>query len=612
MGRMNQFMRPSKTGTGKRALAIAIACGALLLVLPSCGIPPLRNPAPGPGVPGSFNGAASPDNSAQVRIEDFFRDPLLTSLIEQALVGNQELRILGETVQIASNEIMARQGAYLPFIYPAGQAGMNRYSRYSLGGAGIRDDPYLPGKFLPNPLPVFGLGFSFLWTPDIWWQLHNAKDAAAVRYYAAAEGRNYFVTTLVAEIADNYYQLIALDKRLEILDQTIALQEKSLEVARAKKEAARGTELDVQRFLAEVRRNQSEKLIVHQDIIQVENRINFLAGRNPQHVERVGGDFIDLNLPPLGIGVPAQLLLNRPDIRQAERELTAAGLDVLVARKRFYPQGFITAGVGYEAFNPRYLFLTPEALIGNAIGNLLVPLINRKAIKADYLSANAQQLQAVYNYQRVVLTAFTEMINRLAKVENYRKSIELKKQQMASLEASVELASRLYQFARADYVDVLFAQRDLRDARTVTVETKQQELSAIVNAYQALGGGAYLLPIPVPQPLIPRHNWFSRHSHEYQAAVRGPAPLPPPVAAEGIPEPFPTPPPGTGPALPLPPPAAISSGPPPVPGTDAAPAPVPDVLPIPGTDAVPVPPPPPPPPPGAGSDSGSPFKDGTP
>ena len=112
----------------------------------------------------------------------------------------------------------------------------------------------------------------------------------ALRYFATGEGRNYVVTRLVAEIAENYYELMALDKRLETLDKIIALQEQSLEIAKAKKEAARGTELAVQRFQAEVRKNQSEKLIVKQEIIEVENRINFLLGRFPQPVERMSAE----------------------------------------------------------------------------------------------------------------------------------------------------------------------------------------------------------------------------------------------------------------------------------------------------------------------------------
>ena len=161
------------------------------------------------------------------------------------------------------------------------------------------------------------------------------------------------MTRLVADVAENYYRLMALDKRLENLNLTIELQEQSLEIAKANKEAARGTELGVLRFQAEVRRNQSEKLIVNQDIVVTENRINFLVNRYPQPVERVSAGFYDLNINTLSVGVPSQLLQNRPDIRQAERDLAANGLDVKVARVNFFPQLVLNAGVGLQAFNLR-------------------------------------------------------------------------------------------------------------------------------------------------------------------------------------------------------------------------------------------------------------------
>jgi outer membrane protein TolC len=557
---MDQLVSSLNTTPMKRAIAVAIVWCSLL-VLPSC-IPPLRNPKQGPGLPESFNlrkadpqfdlpdvfdHADSPENSAQVKIEEFYNDPMLTGMMHRALVGNQELRILSEDVQIASNEILARQGAYLPFVSPAAGSGIEKFGSFTLPGAGIRDDPFRPGQFFPNPLPNYLLGFTFLWTPDIWYQLHNARDAAAMRYYATAEGRNFFVTRLIAEIAENYYRLMALDARLENLNRIIALQERSYEIAKARKEAARSTDLPVLRFLAEVRRNQSEKLIVYQDIVEAENRLNFSLGRNPQRVERKSGninDLIDLRLHSLSMGVPAELLRNRPDIRQAERELAATGLDVLVARKRFYPQGLITSGVGYQAFNPTYLFITPESIAANVAGNLLVPLINRKAIKADYFTANARQLQAVYNYQRVVLTAFTELVNRLAKVENYRNSIEIKKQQVQSLEEAVAAATSLYNLPRAelpiDYLDVLTAQNELFAAIRDLINTKGEQLSAIVNTYQALGGGSYLFPIPVPKPMQPYHHYWPHlwHSHASAAAGRGPGPVPAPPG--GPPKPPPT------------------------------------------------------------------------
>src|SRR5262249_23060235 len=151
------------------------------------------------------------------------------------------------------------------------------------------------------------------------------------------------------------------------------------------KNAGQGTELGVQRFQAEVRKNQSEKLIIRQEIIEVENRINFLLGRFPEPVPRNSEVFFELALHSLELGVPAELMQNRPDIRQAERELEAAGLDILVAKAQFYPRVSISAGVGYEAFNPRYLFRTPESLLYGVAGNAVAPLINKYAIKADYM-----------------------------------------------------------------------------------------------------------------------------------------------------------------------------------------------------------------------------------
>jgi outer membrane protein TolC len=503
---MKQLPRPSHTTHKRQAIAIAIVC-SFVLVLPACGIPKLRPPLPGPVLPPD-QGPPDSENSARLGIEEFFNDPILTCLIHESLATNQELKIRNEDVQIASNVIRARRGTYLPFVSIGGGAALTKISSFTPEGAGIKDDPYRPGQFLPNPLPNFLLGgpAGLFWQLDIWRQLRNARDAAMLRYFSTAEGRNYFVTGLVAEVADNYYGLMALDKRLENIDNIIALQEQSLKTAQLLKAGARGTELGVQRFQAELNKNQSERMIVIQDMIQVENRINFLVGRYPQPVARKTGksieEYIDLNLHPLSIGVPSQLLLYRPDIRQSERELVATGIDVKVARADFFPKVFITSGVGYQAFNTKYLLITPEALIYNIAGDLVAPLINKLAIQAEYMSANARQLQALYDYQRVILNAFTEVINRVTRVENYRRSIEVKKQQVAALVASVDFATKLFQQARPEvtYVDVLFAQRDLLDARRVLIDTKREQLGAVVNAYQALGGGAYLLANLTPAP----------------------------------------------------------------------------------------------------------------
>lgn len=454
-------------------------------------------------MPTDFNGVSSSDNSSQLSIAEFFGDTTFSGLVDTALTGNQELRILEEDIQIANNEVLSRRGAYMPFVTIGGGAGLDKSARSTREGAVDEALSIRPGRSFPDPLPNYLVAANFSWQIDIWRQLRNARDAAALRYLGTTEGRNYVVTRLIAELAENYYTLMALDKRLETLDRTIELQDQSLKIAEAKKNAGRGTELAVQRFQAEVRKNQSEKLIVKQDIIETENKINFLLGRYPQPVERVSAKFYELNAHALSVGLPAQLLMNRPDVRGAERELEACGLDVKVAKARFYPQLTLSGGVGYEAFNPKYLFNTPEAIVANLAGNLVAPLINKKAIEADYLTANAKQLQAVYNYQRVILNAYTEVINRISMAENYRKSIEIKKQQLESLEASVESANKLFQNARAEYVEVLLAQRELMEARMVLIETKRQQLSAVASAYQALGGGGFGA---TPTPKTPDAN----------------------------------------------------------------------------------------------------------
>ena len=209
------------------------------------------------------------------------------------------------------------------------------------------------GRAFPDPVGDFLVAGNISWEIDIWKRLRNSQRAAALQYLGTQEGRNFIVTRMVSEVAENYYDLLSLDSRLEILQKTIEIQMASLKVAEGKKKAGRGTELAVQRFIAEVQKNRSEQALIQQEIVETENRINFLAGRYPQPVERISTNFIELNLGVLSAGVPSELLLNRADIREAERNVQAAGLNLEVARARFYPNLSIRSGVGWNAFRSR-------------------------------------------------------------------------------------------------------------------------------------------------------------------------------------------------------------------------------------------------------------------
>lgn len=436
-------------------------------------------------------GISATESSAYLPHAAFYTDPNLLSLIQETLTGNQELRILSEEIRIAANETYARSGEYRPFVTLGAGAGLEKPGEHTRAGAVERQLEVADGRGFPEPLGDFLVAANLSWEIDIWKRLRNAQRSAAMRYLGTQEGRNYVVTRMVAEVAENYYELLALDSQLQTLETTIQIQQDSLKVALAKKKAGRGTELAVQRFRAEVEKNRSERNVIRQQIVEAENRINFLAGRYPQTVDRFSAGFVDLNMGVLGTGVPSELLQNRADIRKAEREVAAAGLDVQVARARFYPNLSLTGGLGWNAFSTGFLFRTPESLIYGVAGELVGPLINKRAIKAAYCTSNAAQLQSIYNYQQTVLEAHIEVVNHLSKVENYRRSIEVKRKQLQALEESVEAANKLFQNARAEYVEVLLAQRELQEARMELIEIKQEQLTAIVNAYQALGGGGF-------------------------------------------------------------------------------------------------------------------------
>ena len=169
--------------------------------------------------------------------------------------------------------------------------------------------------------------------------------------------------------------------------------------------------------------------------------------------------------------------------------MAAAQLDVKVARAQFYPSLDLSAAVGLRSFETASFATTPESLIYRVAADLLVPLFNRKAIRAAYQSASARQLQALYEYQQTVLRAYLEVVTQRAKADNYGQSFAIKRQQVDAMNDSVALAGQLFKFARADYMEVLMTQRDALESGMELVELKQQQVNALVKTYQALGGG---------------------------------------------------------------------------------------------------------------------------
>ncbi|WP_019991302.1 TolC family protein [Rudanella lutea] len=472
----------------KRLSIGGLGVAFLTLAATSCKTPMLVGRTENRSVPISFGTGQDSVNTGKQSWREFFTDPYLTALIDTALHNNQELNITMQEIQIAQNDIRARTGEYLPFVGLRADAGVDKVGRYTRPGAVEENNEIRPGHRFPNPLPDFRLAANVSWEIDIWNKLHNAKRAAATRYLSSIEGKNFAVTNIVAEIANSYYELLGLDNQLDIVRKNVEIQTNALNIVRTQKESARVTELAVRRFEAQVLGTQSLQYNIQQRITETENRINFLVGRFPQPVQRSTQDFNVLVPQPVRAGLPSQLLQNRPDIRRAERELEAARLDVEVARANFLPSLDLSAAVGFNSYNPA-LLLSPESLLYSLVGGLSRPLVNRNAIKAMYASANARQIQAVYNYERAILNGYIEVANQLANMNNLQKSYDFKARQVDALLQSTNISNTLFKSARADYMEVLLTQRDALESRFDLVETRMQQLNAMVNAYRALGGG---------------------------------------------------------------------------------------------------------------------------
>lgn len=474
----------------KRKILLGIFIAGVSFFYTSCKTPLLGRKTERKDLPRAYaNSITDSINSARVKWKDFFTDPYLSALIDTALKNNQELNITLQEINIARNEIRARKGEYLPFLTGVASASTDKVGRYTSQGASDAVHDIAPGKGVPDPLPNILSLATISWEVDVWKKLRNAKKAAVMRYLASNEGKNFMVTNLIAEIANAYYELLALDNQLDILKKNIEVQQNALEIVKLEKDAAKVTELAVRKFEAEVLKNQSNQYYIMQQIIETENKINFLVGRFPQHVDRKSDSFSELSLDSIHSGIPSQLLINRPDIRQAEQQLTASKLDVKIARANFYPSLRITAGAGYQAFNALYFLKSPESLIYSIAGDLAAPLLNRNAIKANYYSANSRQIQAVYNFEETVLRAYIEVSNQLSNINNLEKSYALKSKQVQALTRSIDISTGLFKSARADYMEVLLTQRDALESKFELIEIKKQQMNARVNIYRALGGG---------------------------------------------------------------------------------------------------------------------------
>lgn len=447
---------------------------------------PTKNDKP---IPTAYNTSTDTLNSGAIKWKDFFSDKNLTNLIDTALNNNYEVLMTLQEIEIAKNTIQIKHSRILPSVGLGGAIGVEKVGLYTSQGAGDASTEITPGKEVPELLGDYFLGVRASWEVDVWRKLRNAKKAAISKYLATMEGKNFIFTNIVAEIANSYYELLSLDNQLDIIRETIQIQKNALEIVKVQKEAARVTELAIKKFEAEVLNSQSLEYDVLQKIKETENRINFLLGRFPQPIVRDKSSFVSQLPQQIKEGIPSQILSNRPDIKQAEFELFVTDCNVKIAKAEFFPSLGISGALGLQAFKPRYLVSLPQSMLFGLAGDLTGPIINRQAIKAEFSNAKAEQLAALYNYQKTILTGYIEVSTELSNINNLEKFYDLKNREVETLIKAIDISNDLFKSARADYFEVLMTQRDALESRLELIEAKKRQFNAVVNIYRALGGG---------------------------------------------------------------------------------------------------------------------------
>lgn len=475
----------------KRINHSPLAVSLLTLAIQGCGLNTdlsIREQA----IPANF--PSQPDTRdagtvTDINWREFFSDPHLISLIDTAIGNNLDMQIALQRIETARSSVKLANGAMLPKVDLAIGGSMRKFGLYTMDGAGNDSTQITPGNTVPEHLPDMFVGLQSSWEIDVWGKLENQRKAAVSEYLSSIEGTNFVISNLVSDVAIHYNDLLALDNELQFIRQTIGKQQEALEVIRLQKEAGRANELAVQQFLAELLSMQVLEVNVLQQITETENTINYLLGRFPQTIERAKNDFFKESSHEITAGIPSQLLENRPDIRAAEFQIEASKFDLKAAKAAFYPNFNITATFGFQAFDPQFLFTSPASIAYSFVGTLIAPLINMKALEARFNTAQANQLTAMYNYQKTILNAYVEVANQLANIKNLQQINTLKKQQSEVLKQSVDVSKELYRSAKASYLEVLIAQQSALQSNIELINvTKQQRISKI-KLYKALGGG---------------------------------------------------------------------------------------------------------------------------
>lgn len=396
-----------------------------------------------------------------------FGDPVLDSLIEQAVRNNLDLKNAAAKVDQYLGALDATRSQYFPQLSAGFDAGGKRM-------AGTTTESYQAA-------------LNASWELDLWGRIRRSSEAAQARIAGSEAGRRGVLLSLVANVASGYLTLRGLDRQLEITRATEAAYEESLRLFQLRFKYGTVSQLEVSQAESQYE-SARQSIPAYESLIrQQENLLALLLGRPPGPIPR-GKPLDELYPPAIPAGLPSQLLERRPDIIQAEQALIAANAQVGVAKAAYFPKISLTGALGVASDDIGRLF-TPGRDIWSAAGQAAVPLLNFGLISGQVKQAEAQQQQALFQYRQAVLTGLKEVEDSLVKTTKGRAQLEAQKRQVAALEEYARLSRLQFEAGTSSYLQVLDADRSLFTGRLNRTQTQYDLLVSLISVYKTMGGG---------------------------------------------------------------------------------------------------------------------------
>ncbi len=457
---------------------------ALVLVLSACKMGK-NYQRPELDLPKQFGSAPSADTNSVADLEwkKFFTDTGLQRLIDKGLSHNHDLLMAIKRMEMAEEQARQSRLLQLPEFNFIMNGQVTRPSSNSLSGLSIKN--FLGKSYLEN----YSTSLNLSWEADIWGKLRRQKEIALSDYLQSAEAVKAVQTRLVSDISQGYFNLLMLDRQLDIAKRNLTLSDSFVVATRLMKESGLASLLAVEQAEAQ---KQSTALLVpqlEQSIVFQENNLQLLTGQVPGTLARNASLSAISFRDEFSTGVPVAMVSRRPDVRATEMALVSANAKVGVAQANMYPTLNITAGGGLESFQSSNWFSVPNSLFGIAAGTLAQPIFKRRALKTQYEISKLQREEAVILFRQSVLRASGEVVNALTQTDKLKQQQQIALGQVDALQRAVSHARLLFKSDMAGYLDVITAQGSALQAELNLALIQRQQLGAMVELYRSLGGG---------------------------------------------------------------------------------------------------------------------------